>query len=272
MPYALQGVTDWPEMFDEPGSDDSKAWFASMMKDCDQRLFNFAPKAIAPTRILLSLHIRLEARLAATNEEHPRPQRIEFPHVTEVALGIDGSAGFILGGRLGARYGPARSATVAMVVSGTCCLCSVLVFGLHPVVLLRSSPYGRAWSRTPRSSLPPCRMPSTGDSSKWRSPHGPPLVSHPRLSPSRACRSWRKPSDGERGRWCSGGRYGNSWTFWVGICAGRRVLKQGTWSAPAPQGSCPTGCGTTSLTGRPQSLPTIHVHELPNRWGGGSWE
>ena len=46
----------------------------------------------------------------------------------------------------------------------------------------------------------------------------------------------------------------------VGGCSNR-----GTWSAAVPQGSCPTGCGTTSLAGRPQFLPTICDHEVPNQ-------
>jgi MFS family permease len=51
-----------------------------------------------------------------------------------VVIGLAGAAGCVAGGRLADRYGKARVALVAMVVSGGCALVSVTVFGAHPAL------------------------------------------------------------------------------------------------------------------------------------------
>jgi len=51
-----------------------------------------------------------------------------------VTIGVAGTAGCVLGGRLADRYGRALVAMLAMVLSAGCALVSVVVFGAPPVV------------------------------------------------------------------------------------------------------------------------------------------
>ena len=56
--------------------------------------------------------------------------------VAFVAIGVAGTVGCLLAGRLGDRAGRARLAAAAEIVSSSCCVLAALAFGSHPAVLL----------------------------------------------------------------------------------------------------------------------------------------
>jgi MFS family permease len=68
--------------------------------------------------------------LAASAAAHGTPISGTARGVTSfVALGLCGAAGCLVAGRLGDRWGRARTAAGAMVISGTCCLAAAAAYG-----------------------------------------------------------------------------------------------------------------------------------------------
>ncbi|MGZ5398997.1 MAG: MFS transporter, partial [Nocardioides sp.] len=72
---------------------------------------------------------------ASLAERGTAPDRGTIGLVVFVALGVCGGLGCLLAGWLGDRFGRARAAAGAMVVSGTCCLLAAFAFG-GPAYLL----------------------------------------------------------------------------------------------------------------------------------------
>jgi MFS family permease len=65
---------------------------------------------------------------------HPAGGWVEL--MTFVAIGLAGFVGCVLGGMAADRYGRARAALAAMVISGSCCLLSPLAFNAPQLVVL----------------------------------------------------------------------------------------------------------------------------------------